>query len=323
MWDAASGIYYRTLSGHAGGVSTVAWAPDSRRVVSASDDSTAGVWDVETGARVGLLSGHAGFCFAADVTGEVALTGGFDGTVKLWDLRSGRVARSIVGHSDPVTCVHFNEKDAGLLLSSSFDGLARVWDLRSGHCLRTIVQDSNPPVGCAKFSPNGKFVLTASFGGLMQLWSYAASSPKPLKRYKGHVNERFCVNATFLLSPQSGSDKPDASVLCGSENGSVFVWDLQTKKVTQQLRGHTAPVVAVDAHPHNGSVASGELAAPGAAQHPVIRIWRPAEGDRPVEPLYIAAPATRSSSMFKLPEPHAEHAQPLSTRPPTQRPLRV
>ncbi len=55
-----TGIALRTLEGHSGPVSSVAFSPDGQRVVSGSDDQTVRLWDAVTGVALQTLEGHSG-----------------------------------------------------------------------------------------------------------------------------------------------------------------------------------------------------------------------------------------------------------------------
>ena len=61
VWDAASGQELLTLSGHSGGVYSVAWSPDGKRLATASDDQTAKVWDAASGQEVLTLKATAAY----------------------------------------------------------------------------------------------------------------------------------------------------------------------------------------------------------------------------------------------------------------------
>ncbi|GBG31627.1 WD repeat-containing protein 5 [Hondaea fermentalgiana] len=338
LWDGVSGAYVRTLEGHQGGVSTVAWSPDGVLLCSASDDRTVRLWEAATGRIVRTLVGHHNIVFAVDYspTGDLIATGSFDCTIRIWNAQTGRCIRTIRGHTDPVTAVNFN-RDGSLLVSGGFDGLVRIWDTNSGQCHRSILQNHNPPVSSATFSPNGKFVLVGTFGGTLQLWNYAQT--KVLKRYRGHLHERFCLQAGFAVHQGA------AAIMSGSEDGVCYLWDLQTKRVTLRLEGHSGPVVAIDSHPKLPIVVSAELASTTVSSSEneagsekaqnaqddemgTIRLWQPPKQQQQVEgdenrladaassvPVVIRAPAHTPSSARNENGPFQDSPSPLVLQP--------
>lgn len=118
-------------------------------LVSGSQDRTIRQWDMQTGhclqtidvlwafqqnlttsVEQSLISDRNTPFIGALQTYDAALaTGTSDGVVRLWDLRSGEVVRSLVGHTGPVTCLQFDERH---LATGSNDRSIRIWDLRTG-----------------------------------------------------------------------------------------------------------------------------------------------------------------------------------------------
>ncbi|CAI5933419.1 unnamed protein product [Closterium sp. NIES-64] len=181
IWHAADGRPSDPpLVAHTEGISDIAWSSDSRYICSASDDHTLRIWDVTGGQAassgdansgaapttrpcVQILKGHTNYVFCCNFNPQsnLIVSGAFDETVRLWDVKTGKCVKVLPAHSDPVTAVHFN-RDGSLVVSSSYDGLCRIWDTQTGHCLKTLIDDDNPPVSFVKFSPNGKFILAGT-----------------------------------------------------------------------------------------------------------------------------------------------------------------
>src|SRR5438309_1214826 len=80
--------------GHHDSVTSVAFSPDGRYVVTGSSDRTARLWDARSGAKVLTLSGQSEIeSVRFSFSGRYVLTGAEDGTATLWDARSGTQLR--------------------------------------------------------------------------------------------------------------------------------------------------------------------------------------------------------------------------------------
>jgi WD40 repeat protein len=76
-----------TLEGHSGGVTSVAFSPDGKRIVSGSYDNTVKVWDAETGQETLTLKGHSDYVRSVSFSpdGRRIASGSSDKMVKVWD----------------------------------------------------------------------------------------------------------------------------------------------------------------------------------------------------------------------------------------------
>lgn len=113
QWDLAKGRCVQTLD--------VMWAAAQASALSATVD---GAW--RQTARAADAS--ADFVGALQVFDSALACGTADGMVRLWDLRSGQVHRSLVGHTGPVTCLQFDDVH---LVTGSLDRSIRVRPLCS------------------------------------------------------------------------------------------------------------------------------------------------------------------------------------------------
>jgi WD40 repeat protein/DNA-binding SARP family transcriptional activator len=128
IWDWRRGEVVTSIETVADGV---AFDPGGSRIATASHSTGApAVWDVETGERLALLSGHAGrvadIAFSPD--GSLVATSGHDAAVRLWDADSGAQVLVLRGHRSAVARLAFS-RDGSMLASTSPEGSVRVWAL--------------------------------------------------------------------------------------------------------------------------------------------------------------------------------------------------
>jgi WD40 repeat protein len=167
------------LEGHSGAIRNVVFAPDGQRLLSASLDGTARLWDAD-GTELAVLRGHAGPVWrAVFATGDERIaTASADGTVRLWD-GAGNETAVLAGHTDQVLALAL-APDGETLLSASIDGTARLWPLLGGD---PRVLPHHAGVGQAVFSADGAVVLAVADDGTASLWDTATG--KPIGRLDG------------------------------------------------------------------------------------------------------------------------------------------
>ncbi|MHC4199908.1 MAG: hypothetical protein ACYSU0_07955, partial [Planctomycetota bacterium] len=151
-----------TFKGHAAGVSSVAFSPDGKRIVTGSWRKTAKLWDAATGAEVMTLKGHAGpvYSVAFSPDGRWIVTASTDRTAKLWDAATGAEGITLKGHASAVFSAAFSS-DGKRIVTGSADKTAKVWDAATGAEVMTLKGHASA-VFAAAFSPDGRRIVTGS-----------------------------------------------------------------------------------------------------------------------------------------------------------------
>lgn len=132
LYDRAKGAV-RVLKEQSGNVMSFAFTPDSKHVLAASYYDLK-YWNLGTGEVVSKFPGedtHAVYSVDVSLDGKFALSGDNAGTVKLWDIQSGKVLKTFKGHTGTINSVAFSP-DGNSALSGSDDGTARLWDIATG-----------------------------------------------------------------------------------------------------------------------------------------------------------------------------------------------
>ena len=143
---------------HRSTVRDVAFSPDGNRLVTASHDGTARVWDVQTGSPVTPELKHGRWVFHAEFSpdGGRVVTASHDGTARVWNAQTGRPITPALGpmrHSIAVRDACFSP-DGGRVATAGFDGMARIWDAATGEPLSPPLYHGGA-LQRARFTPDG------------------------------------------------------------------------------------------------------------------------------------------------------------------------
>jgi WD40 repeat protein/DNA-binding SARP family transcriptional activator len=256
VWDVSSGEIVQRLTGHTDAVWDVAVLPDCGNpaapgclALSASADGTLRLWDLETGQTLRQFVGHEGAVYCVDISsdcgnplaaGYLALSGSADHSLILWDIETGNMIHhfggqsstythqdldlytpQIVGHQGPVWDVAISPAGR-IAMSVSEDQYAILWDLETGELVREY-QILKSGLFSAGFIPNGRLAVLGTLDGRVAL----------LNPYYGQTEREFLGHQGRVLALDVSAD--GKSVLSGSDDGSLRLWDLSNGAEVRQL----------------------------------------------------------------------------------------
>ncbi|PQE30882.1 hypothetical protein CJF32_00011342 [Rutstroemia sp. NJR-2017a WRK4] len=187
----------QTLEGHTSEVHSVAFSPDSKQVVSGSEDKTVQLWDTATGQQIPpILEGHTGgvhsVAFSPD--SKHVVSGSEDSTVRLWDTAIGQqILPTLEGHTGSVCSVAFSP-DSKQVVSRSTDNT----DTAIGQQLLPTLEGHTGSVCSVAFSPDGKQIVSGSTDNTVRLWD-TATGQQIQPTLEGHTSS---VNSV-AFSPDS------------------------------------------------------------------------------------------------------------------------
>jgi WD40 repeat protein len=250
----------------------IAFSPDGQRVVTASWDGTARLWDAATGTSLGPPMRHKDKVMTAifSPNGEQVLTASDDGTARLWDGKTARALEPVLRHEAPVTAVAFHPDGARIMTGDS-RGFVRLWDAKEGKLVKTSQPDQvfprfrplplQDPVEHILFGPGGKLAVT-QFRFNIVLWD--GDTGAPLRPVPKDSKQPFAYRiACAALSPDgkrlaTGQDEDTGHVL--------RLWDTHTGDPVGEPQPHPGIVWAVAFSP------DGKLLATGCADGQA-RLW--------------------------------------------------
>jgi RNA polymerase sigma factor (sigma-70 family) len=215
LYDPNTGQEIRALEGHTEAVTSVAFSPDGKLLLTASKDGSAALWDVATGKEVRRLLGNQGEMLSVAVSpdGATMASGGSDGTAVLWDLATGRILAKSKGSEEAVTSLAF-APDAGSLAVASLDKHIRILEVATGKLLMKL-EGHKAGVLAVAYAPDGKQLASVGKDDQVVLWDVAAGQPTTLPGKNVRVHAvRF---------------SPDGRLVVFGSGGALRVWDRNQK----------------------------------------------------------------------------------------------
>jgi WD40 repeat protein len=242
-------------------VNAIDFTDDGRHLVSASDDHTLKIWDLQTGQTVRTLTGHSGHVRMVKVVTnkDQAVSGAEDGLIKVWDLQVGQEIGPHISFNVPEGFRYYHFKFAfssnghyaiaatdGDIFRRTFEG----WDLQTGRkLLRTLAEK-------VVTTPDSLSAIFVARSGDLEIWNLRTGREE--YTLGGHKRGRAMKTIVCTADCQH--------LISSSSDDTVRVWNLQTGREVCTFLGHLAS-------PHALAITSDSRYVVSAATDQTVKVW--------------------------------------------------
>jgi RNA polymerase sigma factor (sigma-70 family) len=243
-------------------------APGGAEQGKAVDQQQAG-WQ-ERATLTGFKEGVISVAFSPD--GKTLATGCLDGTIRLWDVATGKGRADMLTRDPEVLAVVFAPDGKWLAVGGGKrgkSGVVSLWDLPTGKELMRFEGHADVVVALA-VSPDGRFVASGSRDGTVKLWHTPGTGIQPQASWEAVSGAVFSVAFSpdgKLLATAGGAEL----VKEGDQPNQVTLWDTHTRAAVRSLSGHHSTVTAVAFSPDGQRLAT-------ASFDQTFRVWDLASG---------------------------------------------
>lgn len=279
VWQAASGAPRYTFAGHTSPVTALAWDVTSTSIASAGDeDGRVRVWKALQGGQEVDHTGQHGRVFSLTWPDpytttwttnpvNVILSGAEDGTVQIWDARSGKTTTSYTGQGS-VRALLYSSLNRVLLAGE--DHLIHHWEIRTtGDTAPTpaTYEGHTGGINALTWIEENYIFASASDDGTVRVWSTTNTQPSasPTLTYHGHTGSVYAAVAYQGL------------IISGGQDHTVQLWRFDTGKLLYTYTGHQGSIRALSVAPLPGSATQIYTPIPfvaSASDDGAVHVWR-------------------------------------------------
>jgi small GTP-binding protein len=199
---------------------------------------------------------------AFDPESAILASGSWDTTVRLWDVQSGKLVRTLEGHREAVTSMAFDPTSV-VLASGSDDGAIKLWESDRGTLFRTLeAHQGEIRIRSLAFDPEGSILASGSDDGAVKLWD--TSSGLLLRTLEGHQQGVRIRSLAF--------DSDGRILASGRHDNRIELWEKKSGKLLRPLVGHENQINCVAFDPLGASLASGST-------DQTVKLWDIASGE--------------------------------------------
>ena len=189
---------------------------------------------------------------AISLDGGLAITGGWDRNLKVWNMATKKLERTLEGHRGLINSIAMNASNQ-IVISGSDDGTVKVWNWQNWELKKTL-EGHDDIVNSVAISADGSIAVSGSDDETIRIWNINAG--KSERTLEGHDN----VVSSVAISPDGNT------IVSGSWDKTIKVWDWKSWELKYTLEGHDKLVSSVAITPDGQTVVSG-------SDDGTVRIW--------------------------------------------------
>lgn len=245
-------VFRMETGGHTAMIRALVFAANGKTLISAGDDKTIRIWDINQGCLTRTIRGQSGpgsegMIYAAALSPDERLlaVGGWLGPghgyhgeelglIRIHDLSTGEVVAVLSGHRDAVLSLAFSP-DGRFLASGGFDHGVRLWSVEDWNKKSRELAGHQAAVYGLAFSPNAKYLVSAGDDRDLRIWSN--SDGEMIQRLTGHTGQ---VRAVVW-------SRDGAYIFSGASDRIIKMWEVRQGRLVKDL-------AVLDKHPRSFSL---------------------------------------------------------------------
>lgn len=217
---------------------------DAASALTGSFDNSVGLWDLRTGTPRWLEGHRAAVKAVIALPGERAASAGDDLSVIVWDLATGAPLHRLEGHRGSIAALAVTP-GGDRLASAGWDGRIGLWDLAEGRLLAWL-EGHEGAVNDVAFAEGGRILYSASADGTVRSWDVEAARERRIE-----VRHGFGVNRLVI-------DEAAGWLAYGAGDGGTRVVALADGAVRADLTLERRPILALALSPDGALLAVGD-----------------------------------------------------------------
>ncbi|KAI8089360.1 WD40-repeat-containing domain protein [Halteromyces radiatus] len=204
---------------------------DDDKIISGVDDRVINIYETKTGRHISTLRGHEGGVWALQYIGNTLVSGSTDCTIRIWDIERAVCTHVFLGHTSTVRCLQ-------IVMPTMVNG---------------------------RLEPSHPLIITGSRDSTLRVWRLP--DPRNDPPFDGNgVNPWYMHTLTGHSLPVRAITAHGNTLVSGSYDNMVCVWNLETGQLIHRMEGHQQKVYAVVIDPDRKRCMSGGMDG-------TIRVW--------------------------------------------------